>query len=322
MMLASRLSNFKIVDILLKAGASISTRSVEQYTALHAGCIGGNTAIVRRLLKEGSSVASRTKFGDTPLISAAVAGSKETIELLLRAGADVNACDKEDRTALMWASTHGRGGVVAMLLAAGAKHDLRDDKGAQALHNATGHEQLGAMAALIRAGADPNCFSWDGIGREAPLHMAVRYRRLKAATLLLQSGARADVKDSIGYSPLHVAVRDGYTEMVVEILGCTRRQDDGLLSSGGHHGLDMQEPSSSVAGQRSQKQQHQQRKQYSGDESFAGPRMRQVLSARTTEGWTALHIATMVYRLDIVNLLLRCGALETEKDKSGETPFL
>eukprot|EP00903_Cladosiphon_okamuranus_P021249 g19520.t2 len=313
LMLAGRFCNFKIVDILLKAGASVSTLSVENYTALHTACLGGSPSIVRRLLKEGASVSSRTKFGDTPFISAALKGHKEVVELLLDAGADIDACDQNGRTGLMWASTHGRGDMVARLLAAGAKHDLHDDKGAQALHNATEHEQLGAMAALIRAGASPSCGRSDD--RETPLHMAVRRKLFKSARLLLRAGARADVKDHTCMTPLHCAVSDGYTQMVHEILSYVRRQDIALVSSE-DIGLGM-ENVASAAMQRSRQQQ-----QRCGDVSIAGPRMRRVLTARNDQGWTALHIAAMVYSVDIVDLLLRFGALETEIDRIGETAFL
>ena len=318
LMLSGRFCHVKIVDLLLKAGASVSTRSVERYTALHTACLGGHPSIVRRLLKEGASVASRTKFGDTPFISAALKGHREAVELLLDAGADINAYDHEGRTGLMWASTHGRGDMVARLLAAGAKHDLHDDKGAQALHNATEHEQLGSMAALIRAGANPSCGRSDD--RETPLHMAVRRKLLKSARLLLRAGAQADAKDSTDMTPLHCAASDSYTEMVAVILSYVRRQDMDVLSSE-DLGVGAQS-SSSAAGQRSRRQHQPQRELNGGDESTAGRRMRRVLTARNSNGWTALHIAAMVYSPDIVDLLLRYGALETEKDNNGETAFL
>lgn len=316
LMLSARHCDVKNVEVLLKAGASLSTRSVERYTAMHTACLGGNTSIVQRLIKEGAGVSCRTKFGDTPLISGALKGHGGAVELLLEAGADVNAFDLEGRTGLMWAATHGQAAMVSLLLAAGAKHNLRDDKGAQALHNATEHQQLGAIAALLRAGANPN--SGRRSDQESPLHMTVRRKLSKAARVLLHGGALADVKDGTGMTPLHCAASDGSTEMVSLILGYIRRRDvdDALCSEG--HGPGVAD-NASTAGQRSRRQQQQE---YRGDESSAGPGMRQVLTARNDQGWTALHIAAMVYNVDIVNLLLRHGALETERDRIGETPFL
>ena len=309
LMLSGRFCHVKIVDLLLKAGASVSTRSVERYTALHTACLGGHPSIVRRLLKEGASVASRTKFGDTPFISAALKGHREAVELLLDAGADINAYDHEGRTGLMWASTHGRGEMVAMLLAAGAKHDMRDDKGAVALHNAAEYEQLGAMAALIRAGADPN---GGRIGTTTPLHNAVRHRHTKAATLLMRAGAVAHLKNGDGMTQLHCAVTNIDTAMVSAMLSNIRRQEDSSSS-----GLDLV-VSPSAPGQHAGHHQQQHR----GDSSTACSGMRQALTARNYDGWTALHIAAMVYSPDVVDMLLRYGALETEKDNNGETAFL
>lgn len=323
LMLAGRLCDPKIVGLLLKAGASVSATSVENYTALHTAGLGGNAAIVGALLRAGASVSSRTKYGDTPFISAALRGHRGCAELLLAAGAEIDAADQNGRTGLMWAATHGRTEMVASLLAAGAKHGLRDDKGAQALHNATEHDQLGCMAALLRGGADPSAARSSGSGSgDTSLHMAVRRQRFNAARLLLRAGAHAHVSDKHGFTPLLCAASDGYTRMMAEILGFVQRRDDGEdvggVGGGGAPTLSAGDTTTALA---ASQRRLPQRQQQVGDWSV-GPLMRRALSARNHDGWTALHMAAMVYDLGSVKLLLSYGALETEEDRAFHTAFL
>ncbi len=321
LMLAGRLGDPKIVGLLLKAGASVSATSAEEYTALHTAGLGGNAAVVAALLAAGASVSSRTRLGDTPFVSAALLGHRRCAELMLAAGADVDAADHGGRTGLMWAATPGRTEMVAALLAAGAAHGLVDDKGAQALHNATEHEQLGCMAALLRAGADPSAARTSGRHRgETPLHMAARGREhFNGARLLLRGGACAHAHDSNGFTPLLCAASDGYTRMLAMILSFVRRRDDGEDVGAGASALSAGATATALA--TSRRRCPPQPQPQVGDWSV-GPLMRKALSARNHDGWTALHMAAMVYDLGSVNLLLSYGALETEEDGNFHTPFL
>jgi len=239
---------------------------------------------------------------------------------MLAAGADVDAVDHNGRTALMWAATHGRTEMVASLLAAGAKHDLIDDKGAQALHNATEHAQLGCMAALLRAGSDPCVARSSGPRGRTPLHMAVLGKHFNAARLLLRAGAHAHVLDDQGFTPLLCATSEADARTVAEMLGFVQRRDDGE-GSGGGGGTPTLSAGNTTTVLATSRQRQPQRQPQVGDWSV-GPLMRKALSARNHDGWTALHMAAMVYDLGSVKLLLSHGALETERDMTLNTPFL
>ena len=69
---------------------------------------------------------------------------------------------------------------------------------------AAGAQRLECAKALIDAGADVNAVS---VALGLPLHMAARYAHPDIATLLIKSGAAVHVRDSSGFTPLHLALR-------------------------------------------------------------------------------------------------------------------
>ena len=67
---------------------------------------------------------------------------------------------------------------------------------------------------LIDAGANVNCTGEMG---ETPLHSAAYRNRFKLATMLLQSGARTDIKDEYGLTAADIARIEG-NETLAELL--------------------------------------------------------------------------------------------------------
>ncbi|GAX80089.1 hypothetical protein CEUSTIGMA_g7527.t1 [Chlamydomonas eustigma] len=124
----------------------------------------------------------------------------------------VTAKNIKDRTALHLSAASGHTDIVSELLAQGAKHDVHDKDGSWPVHLAAenGHEGCvfellnGAGRRLaVRARRNDGC---------TPLHLAAKNIHIGVMGCLMEYGAKADVKDKTGVTPLDLA--QGHEEML------------------------------------------------------------------------------------------------------------
>lgn len=141
-----------------------------------------------------------------PLFCAARSGSAECVRLILKAGADPNTRDSSGSTALMVA---GSGEVVRTLLEAGTDIHAVDEYGSDAFESileggcdtgACGPERFDVAQALVEAGIDIERVDQYGKTR---LASAAFGHHADAVAFLLKLGARHDVRDPQGRTPLH-----------------------------------------------------------------------------------------------------------------------
>jgi len=160
--------------------------------------------IVRMLLDHGARVDAtlraqipyRTKLdrggdtvlgpGTTPLMRAARAGDATVVKLLLDHGADARA-------------TTTRGNVNALMMAADVGARDEDMTG----RSKTEKDAVETIRLLVAAGADVN--AQDGQGRTAA-HGAAQWGLTSVVKFLAQNGARLDLKDRRGLTPLDAAM--------------------------------------------------------------------------------------------------------------------
>ena len=112
---------------LVDAGADISIKDKEGYTALTWALFLGLDDCVCILLDGGADVNTYVKEGDTLLMKAAENGKDNMVRQLLSAGADVDFKDKHNKTALFSAAIAGKKKCVQRLLAAGAHVNVQDN---------------------------------------------------------------------------------------------------------------------------------------------------------------------------------------------------
>ncbi|RDH18401.1 gankyrin, partial [Aspergillus niger ATCC 13496] len=140
LMIASSLKNAEgdpIIDLLLKKGADVSTKSVSGQVlpnALHFATSKANLSTVRTLIANKCSARVKDRRGQLPLHRAAAIGSSPIIKILLEEGkSPVNATDVDGLTALHHAVSEGHGDAAITLLKAGAEADKRDSNGVLAI---------------------------------------------------------------------------------------------------------------------------------------------------------------------------------------------
>jgi ankyrin repeat protein len=215
-----------IVKLLLERHADPNLPREDGETPLMAATRLGQIEVMKMLLARGADVNAREKkFHQTALMWAA--GHPDEVRLLLERGADARVASKVwditatiytpatgtiGKTGIPWnndgAYTSKQGGQTALLFAV-QKHDLESTR------------------MLLQAGVDVNVaaadgttpllaalYKWDSLGSKfipgksgpAPAGSSARFGAdLAMARFLLDHGAKIDVTDAAGYTPLHGA---------------------------------------------------------------------------------------------------------------------
>ena len=122
---------------------------------------------------------------DDPLLTSLVFGMRDAAAALVRRGAHIDSLPK--------AAGLGRIDDVKRMLPSASAQDRH---GALALAAQLG--QLDVVQLLLDAGEDPNRFNPKGFhGHATPLHQAIAGGHFEVAKLLIERGARLDIKDEI-----------------------------------------------------------------------------------------------------------------------------
>ncbi|KOB78843.1 Ankyrin 2, isoform AA, partial [Operophtera brumata] len=232
--IACKKNRIKVVELLLKYGASIQATTESGLTPLHVAAFMGCMNIVIYLLQHEASPDVPTVRGETPLHLAARANQTDIIRILLRNGAAVEAKARERQTPLHIASRLGNVDIAVLLLQHGAdvaaaliEHNapltattkkgfsalhlaakygnLKAGKnGMTPLHIAAQYDQQAVASTLLEKGADAKAVAKNG---HTPLHIAARKNQMETAGTLLEHGALTNAESKAGFTPLHLAAQ-------------------------------------------------------------------------------------------------------------------
>jgi ankyrin repeat protein len=176
----------------------------------------GRTDLVFDYLAQGHPADSTDGQGVSLLKWCAYYGDVSAIRYLVAQGAALASLG--ENLDLNAASFHGHWQLCQFVIESGADVNHSDqDSGETALHaalcstNRLAHDLV--VKVLLAAGADPNCVTKPGketgafmrdcrTKAETPLHRAAAFGTPETIQLLLDAGARIDVKDMNGDSPL------------------------------------------------------------------------------------------------------------------------
>jgi uncharacterized protein len=176
----------------------------------------GDTAAVQRLLDAGAAVNARDGRGRNAVLAATQGGHVAAARLLVARGADVNAQDDIQDSAFLLAGARGHTEIVRLALAAGADLRLTNRYGGTALIPACHYGHVETVRVLLSESAidvnHVNRLGWTALleavilGDGGPRHQAI-------VQLLLAHGARTQIADRDGVTPLAHARRRGQTEV-------------------------------------------------------------------------------------------------------------
>jgi hypothetical protein len=206
---AARAGQLDAVRAALAAGAPVEAYDERGVTVLGLAVRVPSLPIVEALLDAGADI--HRAFGahrDTVLHEAPYTGSRPLVQLLLARGALLEARRNDGETPLIRATRAADPAIVATLIEAGADVRARADSNMDALAAAvarcpsTNLPLCEVCEMLIASGADVAAPTQDGT---TPMHLAVGMKNERLVAGLLNAGARGDVKDARGKTPLQLA---------------------------------------------------------------------------------------------------------------------
>ncbi|XP_012582889.1 PREDICTED: ankyrin repeat and SOCS box protein 3 isoform X2 [Condylura cristata] len=204
----------------------IKTKTFEGLSALHLAASQGHWKIVQILLEAGADPNETTLEETTPLFLAVENGQIDVLRLLLRRGANVNGSHSMcGWNALHQAAFQENAEIIKLLLKKGANKECQDDFGITPLFVAAEYGKLESLNILISSGANVNCQALD---KATPLFIAAQEGHTECVELLLSSGADPNLYCNEDYwqLPIHAAAQMGHTKILDLLIPLTNRVCD------------------------------------------------------------------------------------------------
>jgi ankyrin repeat protein len=194
-----------------------SAAEAAAYSGLLAAAARGDVQGIARLLAAGARVDVRDGYGRTPLHVAAYGGHHDAMRALVRAGADPNALEHDRYDVITIAAVANDLRTLEVALALGARAtNVTSRYDGTALIAAAHLGHVDVVRTLIRAGAPldhVNNLGWTALIESIVLGDGGA-RHTETLNALVRAGARHDLADRDGRTPLALARARGYAEMV------------------------------------------------------------------------------------------------------------
>ncbi|XP_061878030.1 transient receptor potential cation channel subfamily A member 1b [Entelurus aequoreus] len=214
-MMACSLNNCTALSLLIKHGARLCQQNKLGHFAVHAAAFAGARKAIEVVLKAGEELGYFTenhinyvdKSNSSPLHLAVRGGNIETIRFCISRGAKIDQQQHDKSTPLHLACTQGAIEVVKLMLCSHTRVEeiinLKDGGCQTPLHRATIFDHVELADYLISLGADVDCLDCKG---NSPLLVATNCGAWKTVVLLLSKGADVNLKDKFGCNFLHLAI--------------------------------------------------------------------------------------------------------------------
>nr|WP_246198629.1 ankyrin repeat domain-containing protein [Wolbachia endosymbiont of Ctenocephalides felis wCfeJ] len=260
---------------------------------LLAAVQGGDFRKVKDLVNQGANVNAKGEDGETPLHFAVQEGNLDMVQFFLDKGADIEVKDRYEWTPLHFAASSDKFDVVKFLFDKNANIKARDIYGNMPLHVAARYSNKFEIVEFL-LDKDANDINDVTNDCSTPLHAAVQGNKLSIVELLLDRGASIRIKDKYNRTPLNLAAKKGYVNIVQVIERMQLNLDEELLAAA-----------------------------ESGDlnkiKSFITQGAN--LDAKDSNGSTPLHYASWNGNLSVVKHLVEKGANLKIKNLDNRTPL-
>ena len=201
---------------LVENGADLDAlHSWDGMAALHIAAKNGRLELALELIKKGASINLQDHNGNTAVHHAIQGDNPEMLQALLAWMPDINIPNRCSRTALLEAAGHPKTPeLFNLLLMQGADYNLVDGHGRRAIHYVAESGHVPGLKALIGKKADVNAQDYD---QRTALHYTTTFEfyskyntkrgkdRPQLVKLLLEAGARVDLKSGGGYTAFDMA---------------------------------------------------------------------------------------------------------------------
>ena len=207
-----------VVEYLISRGASTKAKDISGSTPLHEAVRYGRVEIVSKLLKSGADPNAQDSLGKSPLLIMSNQESRSEIySLLLTYGADPNSKDMYGDTPLHIATMAGmKTSILEKLVKSGADINERNKKGVTPLALAVEHQWTEHIDFYAKGGADIHAEDMEG---KTPLSRALDISL--DMTKKLVNSSNASSRDSMGNTPLHIAIERGASlDQITYLIDC------------------------------------------------------------------------------------------------------
>jgi len=249
LMVAAETGSLDAMKMLVDRHADVNAKNMYGSTALMWSVT--DPKKVRLLLDHGADVNVAARSGRTALIVASFANpSAEVVRMLLAKGANVAVMDQRKVTPLNAATFGNDTATVRLLLDASGDVNTADTFiGLTPLINASGNRNLEAVKLLLAKGANVNAVSKTQdlpkiqtgtveFGGWTSLLMAVPFGPPEIVRTLMEAGAKVNVQDYRGFSPLMLAAATDHANPEIVRLLVDRNAETKPKTRAGETALD------------------------------------------------------------------------------------
>src|SRR6478736_7923145 len=217
---------FALLASIISALAQIppSPAELQAYRGLHAAAAKGDNAEIEKLVKSGAGIDARDGHARTPLHVAAFMHKPDSARMLIQLGADANALEAQQYDIVTIAAVADDVPMLKAALASGGKAtNVTSPYQGTALIAAAhlGHDEVVRTLIAAKAPLDHiNNLGWTALIESIVLGDGGK-RHTATLKALVDAGANVNLADRNGNTPLALAKRRGYTEMVriLEVAG-------------------------------------------------------------------------------------------------------
>ena len=212
-------SQLLFLALIIPATAQIapSAAELQAYQGLHAAAAKGDSATIEKLVKAGAAIDARDGHARTPLHVAAYMGKPEAARTLIRLGADANALEAQQYDIVTIAAVADDVPMLTAALAGGCKAtNITSPYHGTALIAAAhlGHDEVVRTLIAAKAPLDHvNNLGWTAAIESIVLGDGGR-RHIATLKALVDAKANINLADRSGDTPLTLAKKRGYSEMV------------------------------------------------------------------------------------------------------------